>query len=64
VLSILSINQRAPRSVLEGEFQPTPQQQMTPTPLLPVTPEGEAGTGQESPPSPLQPEGSAERRNP
>lgn len=66
VLSILSIRERAPRSVLEGEFRPTGPQPVAPTPLLPVAPleggAGQTGTGRGSPPSPLQPEGSAERK--
>lgn len=68
VLSILSARTQEPASVLEGEFQPVPEQ-AAPAPLLPLelpeTTQGGTGApegGAETPPSP-QPEG-AEKPNP
>ena len=60
ILSILSAQSREPASVLEGEFQPaaTPEQ-AAPAPLLPLTPaDSPAEGGGQTPPSPIQPEGS------
>jgi preprotein translocase subunit SecG len=67
VLSILSSRAQQPASVLEGEFQPVPQQ-TAPAPLRPLEPaetapqggtsgQGDAESGGQAPPSPLQPEG-------
>lgn len=72
ILSILSARTQQPTSVLEGEFQPVPEQ-TAPAPLLPLepaetTPQGGGGQGAaegggQTPPSPLQPEGT-EKKNP